>query len=164
MESKVVRRLSMRGITIISEPIAWISFKVWFLLPMDHMPGFLKNFFLRIFFLLINMGPYGSKSFKILLLPQITFESFPEISSQCSSQKYRCVVWNFEFPIIQDFFSLIWGPMRAKVSKRYSSLKSLLYLFLNFSWGFFSVILTKVLLWILEILSLRFFTIFFLFP
>ncbi len=44
--------------SIISEPIAWISFKFWFLLPLGHMPrrvevlkknifffGFFKNIF-----------------------------------------------------------------------------------------------------------------------
>ena len=41
--------------------------------------------FLRIFLVFVNMGPYGSKNFKILLLPQITFESF-ETFSEFSSQ------------------------------------------------------------------------------
>ncbi len=48
-------------------------------------------FFIRIFFIFVNMGPYGSQNFKTLLLPQITFESFqpfPEFSSQWSSQRY----------------------------------------------------------------------------
>ncbi len=40
--------------------------------------------FLRIFFVFINMGPYGSKNFKTLLLLQIaaeSFQTFPEFSS-----------------------------------------------------------------------------------
>ncbi len=40
--------------------------------------------FLRIFFVFVNMGPYGSKNFKTLLLLQIaaeSFQTFPEFSS-----------------------------------------------------------------------------------
>ncbi len=54
-------------------------------------------------------------------------------------------------------FSVTWDPMEAKISKRYSSLKSLLNHFKIF-WTFFSVVLTKVLFWIFEILSFRFLT------
>ncbi len=39
--------------------------------------------FLRIFFVFVNMGPYGSKSFKTLLRLQIaaeSFQTFPEFS------------------------------------------------------------------------------------
>ena len=32
--------------------------------------------FQDLFFVFVNMGPYGSKNFKMLLLPQFTFESF----------------------------------------------------------------------------------------
>ena len=42
--------------------------------------------FFTIFFFFVNMGPYGSKNFKALLLPQITFESFrtfPEFTIYC---------------------------------------------------------------------------------
>ncbi len=41
------------------------------------------------------MGPYGSEKFKTLLLLQIvgeSFQTFPEFSSQWSSQNY---VWDF---------------------------------------------------------------------
>ncbi len=57
------------------------------------------------------MGPYGSQSFKTLLLPQIT-------------------IWTFS----------------------------------TFSWIFFSVVLTKVLFWIFELLSFRFLTFFLILP
>ncbi len=43
------------------------------------------------------------------------------------------------------------------------TLKSLLNFFLNFSWIFFSVVLTKVLFWIFEFVSLQFFMILALF-
>ncbi len=58
--------------------------------------------------------------------------------------------------------SLTWGTTGAKISKRYFSLKSLLILS-NFFWKFFSVVLTKVLFWIFEILDFWFFRIFFFF-
>ncbi len=50
--------------------------------------GFKKKMSLRFspfLFVFVNMGPYGSKNFKTLLLPQITidyFETTPEFSSQ----------------------------------------------------------------------------------
>ncbi len=76
-------------------------------LSLNLMHGFLSNFssgfpwaicpdvfiifekktfsdFLRIFFVFVNMGPYGSQNFKTLLLLQIAAESFhtlPEFSS-----------------------------------------------------------------------------------
>ncbi len=40
--------------------------------------------FLRIFFVFVNMGPYGSKNLKTLLFLQIvaeSFQTFPEFSS-----------------------------------------------------------------------------------
>ena len=85
--------------------------------------------FLRIFFFVfvnhVNIGPYGSQHFKMLLLPQTTFESFQtfsEFSSRWSSQTY-CFgflqFWVFNFS--KFFFALTWDPMGAETSKRYSS-------------------------------------------
>ncbi len=54
-------------------------------------------------------------------------------------------------------FSLTWGPIGAKTSKPYSSPKSL-WIFSNFFWIFCSVVFTKVLFWVFEILSFWFFT------
>ncbi len=51
----------------------------------------LSLWFVTIFFVFVNMGPYGRKSVKPLLLPQIASEFFqtsPEFSCQWSSQKY----------------------------------------------------------------------------
>ena len=45
---------------------------------------------MRIFFF-VNMEPYGSENCKTLLLPQIileSFQTFSELFSQWSSQKY----------------------------------------------------------------------------
>ncbi len=43
-----------------------------------------KKKFLRIFFVFVNMGPYGSKNLKTMLLLQIaadSFQTFPEFFS-----------------------------------------------------------------------------------
>ena len=60
---------------------------------------------MNIFF--VNMGPYESQNFKKLFLPQITFASFqtfPEFSSQWSSQK--CCSGFLKFSVY-DFLILI---------------------------------------------------------
>ncbi len=70
---------------------------LWAIRP-DVFFIFVKKFFfdfLRIFFVFVNMGPYGSEICKTLHLLQITAESFhtfPEFSPQWSSQNY---VWDF---------------------------------------------------------------------
>ncbi len=102
-------------------------------LSLNLMHGFLSNFicgfpwairsdifwifekkffldFLWIFFVFVNMGPYGSENLKTLLLLQIaakSFQTFPEFSPQWSSQNYVWDFWNFEFLIFNDFFSKI---------------------------------------------------------
>ncbi len=99
MKSKFVRRPS--------------SVRLWHRLSLKLLHGFLSNFscgfpgaigpdvffifekkkklnLLRIFFVFVNMAPYGSENFKTLLLLQIaaeSFQTFPEFSSQWSSQK-----------------------------------------------------------------------------
>ncbi len=89
--------------SIISEVTAWISFKFHLWLPLGHMPRcFFQKFFfdfLRIFFIFVNMGPYGSQNIKMLLLPQITFASFQTFSviSEWSSQKV--LFWIFEIRV-----------------------------------------------------------------
>ncbi len=99
-------RLSMHP-CIISEPKARICFKFWLLLPLGHMlkPFLILEKKLWIFyeiFLFINMGPYGSQNFKILLL-QITAESlrtFPKFSPQWSSKTMFMI---FEIEILINF-------------------------------------------------------------
>ena len=52
---------------------------------------FMEKKLFRIFFVSVNMGPYGSKNFKMLLLNQIAlefFQTFPEFSFYWPSQKY----------------------------------------------------------------------------
>ncbi len=106
--------------------------------------GFLKFWKLNFndfFFVFLNMGHYyGSQDFQTLLLLRIaaeSFQNFSEYSSQRASQKYVWNVCNFENWNFNQLysFSLTWDPMGAKISKRYSSLKSVLNhfkLFLNF--------------------------------
>ncbi len=87
MKSKFVRRPSVL-VTIISEPNARISVKFWLLLPLGYTLGHGKKWgrrYFRIFFVFVNIAPYGSKSFKTLLVLQIvaeSFQTFPEFSSQ----------------------------------------------------------------------------------
>ena len=79
---------------VISEPNARICFKLWLLLPLGDMLGrsvcrFMIFFFLRIFFVFVNMGSYGRENFETLPLLQIaaeSFQTFPELSSPWSSQ------------------------------------------------------------------------------
>ncbi len=82
---------------------------------MGHTPGLFFNLgglfcfdFLQIFFVFVNMGSNGSEISKPLLL-QIaakSFETYPEFSSQWSSQNYFWDFWNSEFPTFNDFFVL----------------------------------------------------------
>ena len=54
-----------------------------------------KNQKFRFFFVFVNMGPYRSEYFKMLLILQIAagiFQTFNEFSSEWSSQNY---VWDF---------------------------------------------------------------------
>ncbi len=59
-------------VAIISEPNTRISFKFWLLLPLCHTLGLFLNLKkiigagVRIFFVFVNMGPYGSENFKTL--------------------------------------------------------------------------------------------------
>ena len=150
-----VRRLSVR-VAIISEPNALISFNFWLLLPLGHMlkqlfsfSKFFFLFFLRIFFVFVNMRPCGSKNFKTLLLLQIvakSFQTFPEFSSQWSSQNYIWDFWNFENWNFNEFYSflLTWDPtcMGVNISKHYSY-ESQPKVW-NLSWIFLPMVLTKL--------------------
>ncbi len=66
-----VCRQSVASIISEFEPIAWISFKFCFLVSLAHVSRRFLNFWkkwfldiLRIFFVVVNMGPYGSKKFQ----------------------------------------------------------------------------------------------------
>ncbi len=99
----------------------------------------LRFWILTIFFVFVNMGPYGSQNCKTLLLPQIA----PEFCENSPEFLFHTKVtfldfWNFEILNFNDFFSfsLTWDPMGAKIAKRYSFHKSrpnLIKIFLNFS-------------------------------
>ena len=84
------------------------------------------------------MGPHGSRHFKTLLLPQISFESFQIFSKFFLSGPHKSTVLdflNFEFPILTNFLnsplypigkqktSIIWktGDCRAKRSENWAS-------------------------------------------
>ncbi len=86
--------------------------------------------FFTKFFVFVNVGPYGSKNFKTLLLLQITFASFQTFSDFfLNGLQKRAVLyfWNFVFTIFRHFFSFssTWDSIGTKTSKHYCSLKSL---------------------------------------
>ncbi len=72
--------------------------------------------FWRIFFVFVNMEPYGSENFKTQLLLQIAaerFQTFPELSSQWSSQNYVWYFWKLKFCRILFVFVNM-GPNRRE--------------------------------------------------
>ncbi len=78
------------------------------------------------------MGPYGSPDFKMLLLLLISqLKAFQPFLNFLPNAPHKTAVVIFEIlklKILMIFFSfsLAWDPMGAKISKRYSSLKSVL--------------------------------------
>ncbi len=116
MKSKFVHHLSsVVRVAIIPVPIGQISVKFQLLLALGHTPRlwmFEKKTafpnFSQFCFVFVNLGPYGSKNFKTLVLIQINFESveaFSEFASQWSSQKYIFVFfWKLSLRFLTFFF------------------------------------------------------------
>ncbi len=128
------------------------SVHLWHRLSLKLLHGFLSNFgcsfpraiypdsffifekkiffnFLRIFFVFVNMGPYGSENFKKLLFLQKQPKAFNLFLHFLLKGPHKIafgIVWNFENWNFNYFFSfsLTWDPMRVKISKSYSSYKS----------------------------------------
>ncbi len=103
--------------------------------PMGLLLKFWDYDFSQFFFDFINMGPYGSQNFKMLLLPQILSNFFWIFFSVVLTKVWFefLKLWVFDFS--RFYFAITWDPMAAKTSKRYSSHKSLLdfsKVFLNF--------------------------------
>ena len=95
-------------------------------------------YLLRILFIFVNMGPYGSENFKTPL-PQIaakSIQTFPQLSPQWSSQHFVWDFWNFKNWTFNEFYSFpsTWDPMGVKISKRnsYKSEPKVLKLVLKF--------------------------------
>ncbi len=108
-KSKFVRRPSVAS--IISEPIVWISFKLcsWFLWAICPdvfwILGKIFMDFLRIFFVVVNMGPL--KRYSTLKSLLNLFSNAFELSSQLSSQKY---FWFMKFLIFNEFLKGTFVP------------------------------------------------------
>ncbi len=83
MQSKFVRHPSVVCVSIISEPHAWISFKLLLVVVclghtlrtfLSFEKSMFSNFSRFSFSISVNMGPYGEKKIKMLLLSQIAFQ------------------------------------------------------------------------------------------
>ena len=79
--------------------------------------------FLRILFVFVNMGPYGSKNFKTLLLLQIAAECF-QTSPEFYSQKYVWDFWNYKNWNFNDFFFFVFVNMGPNGSEHFKTLNS----------------------------------------
>ncbi len=84
--------------------------------------------FNELFFIFVNMEPYGSENFKMILLLQLQFfynQAFSTYSLWQSSQNLLIGIlkfyFKFEFEKKRLKFSLTWDPMGVKISKRYFS-------------------------------------------
>ena len=108
------------------------------------------------------MGPYGSKYFKKLLLLQIAAESsqtFPELSSQWSTQTYVKGFLNFENLNVNVFVVVNMKPNGSKKFK--TQLLQIADKLFKPSLNFPHNSSNKTTLGTFEILSFRFFTFFF---
>ncbi len=90
--------------------------------------NFWKQLFFRsftnifIFFIFINIGPYGSKNAATPTITAKSFQTFPEFSSQWSSQNY---VWFFFFFFLSFWFLALCDLERLKSrSPRFQSIIS----------------------------------------
>ena len=125
-------------------------FQILVLASLGHMPGRFWSFekkndfwiFYKYFLFSLTWDHMGAKT-----------------SKRHSSLKSLLNFWNFGFFIFHGlFFTLTWETLWSQNFKMLLLAQITFEFFLIFfSWIFFSLVLTKVLFWIFEILSLRFF-------
>ena len=102
---------------------SWIFFSVLTKLRLRFWKS--EKWNVNDFFVVVNMGPYGSENLKTLLLLQILvkcFQTWNEFCSHWSSQNY---VWPFleiEFPIFSDFILKISNSTSYSKEKPKSSI------------------------------------------
>ena len=124
-------------------------------------------FFRIFFFVFVNMGPFSSQNFKTLLLRQLSFESFQTFSEFFFSVLLTKVL--FLIFKITSFFFQHFLPFRQRGTLLEPKLQNDtppsddFWIFSTYSW-IFSIVVTKVLFWIFEILMFRFLTIFLISP
>ena len=86
-------------------------------------------YFLRLIFVFVYMGPYGSPVFKMLLLLQTaakSFQTFTEVSFQTPHKTTFLIFEILKIEILTKFFFIFvnMGPNGSEISERYSSYKS----------------------------------------
>ncbi len=128
---------------------------VWFpwAIPPDIFWVFGKKmfcFFLRIFFVFLNMGPYGRGNFKTLLLLQIAAERFQIFLNFLPNGPHKSTFWdfwNFENWNFNDFFfvSVNMGPYESSNFKTLMLVQIAANNFETSPGFFFSMVLTKIL-------------------
>ncbi len=144
MKSKFVRRMSVAS--IISEPIACISFKFWLLLTLGYMPRHVWNLqfifdILRIYFVKLKMEPMGEKM-QNATPPTNRCQKIQTSDFFPVGLKKICLGWNFNGSFFFFFVFVNIGPSGSEISKRHSY-KSLPKV-LKFVWIFLPLILTKL--------------------
>ena len=68
---------------------------------------------MSIFFVIVNMGPYGSQNVKTLRLPEIALESFQRFPNFFLSGPHKSSAlhfWNFEFSIFNELLNFTIVP------------------------------------------------------
>ncbi len=121
-------------------------------------------------FVFVDMGLYEtktSKRYSSIIKSLLNLFIFFRIFFPVVLRKVR--FWIFEilsfwfFRIFFFSFSLTWDPMGAKIQNA-TPPSNHFWICSTFSWIFFSVVLTKVLFWLFEILNFRFLTNFWISP
>ncbi len=110
-------------------------------------------FFLRIFFIFVNMGPYGRQKFRTLLLLQIAAANFKLFLNFLPNSphkptfgifKFWIIYFNFEIWNFNEFYSflLTWNPMCWKFQDSTPTNRS--QKVWNLSWIFLPMVHTKL--------------------
>ncbi len=156
-------------VSIISELMAWISFKFQLLVVLHNTPGccldfwkksFSDYFMTYFFFFFVNIGPYESKRFKTLLLLQITTKIFKPFLNFLPNGPHKTTfgifdILKIEILTIYFFVFVNMGSNRGKTIQNALPPTNLSLKFSNFSWIFYSIVLTYLRLEFLKFWKLK---------